>query len=35
MLSTLTSLKPLPHMPNSAANKDMMTKILTIGDTIF
>ena len=31
---------PLPHMPilgssNSAANKDMMSKILTNGDTIF
>ena len=32
--------KPLPHMPtlgssNSAANKDIMSKILTNGDTIF
>ena len=34
------SFNPLPHMPifgssNSAANKDMMLKILTNGDTIF
>ena len=34
------SINPLPHMPildssNSAANKDMMSKILTNGDTIF
>ena len=33
-------LNPLPHMPslvssNSAANKDMMSKISTNGDTIF
>ena len=33
-------VNPLPHMPilgscNSAANKDMMSKILTNGDTIF
>ena len=33
-------LNPLPHMPsfgssNSAANKDMVSKILTNGDTIF
>ena len=34
------SLKPLPHMPilvssNPAANKDMMSKILINGHTIF
>ena len=34
------NVNPLPHMPifcssNSAANKDMMSKILTNGDTIF
>ena len=34
------AVNPLPHMPilgssNSAANKDMMSRILTIGDTIF
>ena len=33
-------INPLPHMPilgssNSAANKDMMSKILSNGDTIF
>ena len=33
-------INPLPHIPilgssNAAANKDMMSKILTNGDTIF
>ena len=36
----LAHLNPLPHMPisgssNSAANKDMMSKLLTNGNTIF
>ena len=35
-----SSYNPLPHMPifgssNSAANKDMMSKMLKSGDTIF
>ena len=39
-LLNLVVFKPLPHMPilgsfNSAANKDMMSKTLTTGDTIF
>ena len=34
------TVNPLPHMPmlgssNAAANKDMMSKIMTIGDKIF
>ena len=37
---TYMHVNALPHMPtmassNSAANKDMMSKILTNGDTIF
>ena len=36
----ISVVNPLPHMPilcssNSAANKHMMSKILTNGDTIF
>ena len=39
-ITSFLSVNPLPHMPilgssNSAANKDMMSKILTNGDTIF
>ena len=38
--NTKNILDPLPHRPNlgssnSAANKDIMSKILTNGDTIF
>ena len=37
---SLTDINPLPHIliwgyPSSAANKEMMSKILTYGDTIF
>ena len=38
--SNVKAVNPLPHMPilgssNSAANTDIMSKILTNGDTIF
>ena len=40
MFSKGSPFNPVPHMPilhasNSAANKDMMSKILKNGDTIF
>ena len=39
-LFLVSQINPLPHMPilglsNSAGNKDMMSKLLTNGDTIF